>query len=138
MQNIGHTFRKHERLKSKKIIEQLFKKGQIIHHYPFKALYLFSQDADLIYPAQIAVSVSKRNFKKAVDRNYIKRKLREAYRKNKNNFYHGLTNSNQKLYFFVIYTAKTDLEYLEIEKSMQLLLNKLLRKRLQNEPTNSD
>ncbi len=138
MQNSGQTFKKNERLKSKKLIEQLFKKGQIIHHYPFKALYLFSQDVDLLYPAQIAVSVSKRNFKKAVDRNYIKRKLREAYRKNKNNFYQVLTNSNQKLYFFVIYTAKTDLEYLEIEKSMQLLLKKLLRKLPQNESIKSD
>ena len=125
MQISGQTFKKEERLKSKNLIDFLFKQGKIIHHYPYKVLYQFSNDVDFQYPAQMAISVSKRNFKKAVSRNYIKRKIREAYRKNKSDLYLSLINNDQKLYFFVIYTAKSDLDYSEIEKSMQLLLKKL-------------
>lgn len=125
MQIQKNTFKKKERLKSKKIIEQLFKSGEIIHQYPFKVLFINSIDQNTEYQAQIAISVSKRNFKKAVDRNYIKRKIREAYRKNKINLYNHLIENDQKLSIFVIYTANRDLHYTEIEKSMQLLIEKI-------------
>ena len=122
------TFSKDERLKSRKLIGNLFNKGKIIHHYPFKVLYEFTDSNDFAFPAKIAVSVSKRNFKRAVDRNYIKRKMREAYRRNKNELYNTLNKNNQKLSFFVIYTAKQDTDYQKLEKEMKFLLQKICDK----------
>lgn len=124
MQMLRYTFNKEERLKSKKQIDYLFNKGKVLHHYPFKVLYYFVDDQEFKYSAKIAVSVSKKLFRKAVDRNYIKRKIREAYRINKGILYSALSENDQKLCFFVIYTAKQDIEYLEIEKSMKGLLSK--------------
>ena len=121
----NQSLRKEERLKSRKLIKSLFDSGKIIHQYPFKVLYSVKKNENKEHPAQIAVSVSKRNFKRAVDRNHIKRKIREAYRLNKQVFYEELTNSDQNLYFFVIYTAKADLEFTEIEIEMKNLLQKL-------------
>ena len=123
-----NTLNKHERLKSRKLIASLFDNGKIINHYPFRVLYNFSNDSDFEYPSKIAVSVSKKNFKKAVSRNTIKRKIREVYRTNKHEFYKMLIKNDQKIYFIVIYTAKEILDYQQIEKEMQLLLSKLVNR----------
>lgn len=124
-----NTLGKNERLKSRTLINQLFEKGEIIHHYPFKVLYQITNKKDEFkFPAQIAVSVSKRSFKKAVDRNHIKRKMREAYRLNKLQLYNVLHGNDQNLYFFVIYTAKSNLAYQNIEEEMKNLLQKIISK----------
>ncbi|NJK85208.1 MAG: hypothetical protein HC906_03830 [Bacteroidales bacterium] len=71
------TFKKFERLTSKILIDRLFSEGKIFVVYPLKIFYLngdFSFDA----PAQVLISVPKKNFKKAVSRNLIKRRLRES------------------------------------------------------------
>lgn len=128
MQFEKQTFKKQERLKSKKLIGELFESGKILHHYPFKILFKPTDNPDFEYPAKIAISVSKKNFKRAVDRNYLKRKIREAYRCNKSELYKYLFNSDQKLYFFVIYTAKQDIEYKEIELAMKSLIKKIMSK----------
>ena len=81
-----HTFRKSERLNGRKAIEQLVASGKNIIISPFKLMWipiLLPTDS----PAQIAFSVPKRNFKKAVDRNRMKRLMRESYRKNKSDIY---------------------------------------------------
>lgn len=75
-------FKKEERLCSKKLIEQLFREGSSFNLYPLRFIYIKQSPAAAIVP-QILVSVSKRNFKKAVDRNRLKRQIREAYRQNK-------------------------------------------------------
>lgn len=72
------TFNKHEKLKSQKAIEQLFLEGKTVMAHPLRLVYLKNGDK-----TKVGVSVSKRNFKKAVDRIRIKRLLREAYRLNK-------------------------------------------------------
>lgn len=125
MQIIKQTFRKEERLKSRKIIKSLFDHGKIIHQYPFKVIYIIQKAPENNYPAQIAVSVSKRNFKRATDRNYIKRKIREAYRRNKHALYDELNKSDQRLYFFVIYTAKHDLHFIHLDQEIKNLIQKL-------------
>ncbi len=136
MQSIKCTFDKDERLKSRKIIHELFESGKILHNYPFKVLYAYRLSHESKFPAQIAVSVSKKNFKRAVDRNYIKRKIREAYRTNKHDLYSILTDRNQILYLFVIYTAKKDLAYSVIEQEIRSLISTLKQKVL-NDLTNS-
>jgi len=128
MQCTKNTLGKEERLKSRKRIEILFDTGEKIHHYPFKVLLKTTDDTDFSYPAKIAVSVSKRNFKRAVDRNHIKRKMREAYRLNKHALYNSLTKSDQKLFFFVVYIAKDDKPYNIIEKEMKVLIHKIENK----------
>ncbi|WP_375238468.1 ribonuclease P protein component [Aurantibacter sp.] len=72
------TYNKHEKLKSKKAIEQLFSEGKSISAYPLRLVYLENSKT-----LKVGVSVSKRNFKKAVHRIRVKRLLREAYRLNK-------------------------------------------------------
>ncbi len=123
-----NTFKKEERLKSRKLIESLFTDGTMINHFPFKLIYKTGDLNDSDINSKIAVSVSKRNFKRAVDRNYIKRKLRESFRKNKSLLYESLQKTNQKVYFIVIYIAKDDIPYQDIEKEMILLLDKFVKR----------
>lgn len=127
MLNVKQTFKKGERLKSRKMINELFDHGEILYHSPFRVLYK-DQGKITDFPAQITISVSKKNFKRAVDRNYIKRKIREAYRKNKHLLYDAIKQHDQKLSFFVIYTAKYDMDYNSIEKEIKLLITKLSNK----------
>ena len=76
------TLSKQERLCSRKIIESVFEGRKVIHLFPFSIYYQFCSLPSPV-PMQIAFAVSKKNFKKAVDRNKIKRLMREAYRLNK-------------------------------------------------------
>jgi ribonuclease P protein component len=80
-----YTFTKEERLCNKKLIDQLYHNGSSFLCYPFKVSWILSADPQP-FPAQVLFSVSKKRYKKAVDRNLVKRRLREAYRLN-NNFY---------------------------------------------------
>src|SRR6478609_2995237 len=86
------TLGRNERLKKRKVIEEIFKSGEAFSVYPFRVYYLIRHDSDIDDGApdwnerinepilQFGVAVSKKNFKKAVDRNRIKRLIREAYR----------------------------------------------------------
>ena len=119
---------KEERLKSRKRISELFEDGQVVYGHPFKALFKLKNKEEQKFPVQIAISVSKKNFKFAVNRNQIKRKVRESYRRNKHLLYKNLEKSDQNLTIFVIYTAKNDLEFATIEEFMILFLKKLVNK----------
>jgi ribonuclease P protein component len=119
------TFKKEERLCNKSAIENLFSKGKNYFIYPLKVIWI-STEQDIKYPAQILISVSKRNFKKAVDRNYIKRLIREAYRKNKYLLYNALDDNHKKLTFTIIYAAKDIIAYDDLERKMIQVLNQLI------------
>jgi ribonuclease P protein component len=90
-----YTFKKEERLCNKKLIDELFHNGSSFLCYPFKASWVFI-DGPQQFPVQILFSVSKRRFKRAVDRNLIKRRMREAYRLNKQQYLYDPLNSIEK------------------------------------------
>ncbi len=99
------TLPKTERLCSKKLIEELFKKGSSVYLYPFRLQYLLRTDGEVEYP-QILFSVSKRNFKRANRRNLVKRRLREIYRLHKHELLSGLPADVFPAYVGIIYVSK--------------------------------
>ena len=119
------TFTKSERLHSRKLIDALFKDGESFFSYPFKVILLEIGKTNQ-YPIQLLISVSKRNFKKAVDRNKIKRLVRESYRKNKSALIEFRSNSEYQLLIGLVYTGKTILTYTEIERKIILILQRLI------------
>ncbi len=118
------TFRKEERLCSRKLIERLVEEGQSINNYPFRIKWI-AAELKTTYPAQIAITVSKRNFKRAVDRNRIKRLMREVYRKNKAVVYDALKQQQKQCALLLSYSGKTVPEYAEVEKHLVSTLQKL-------------
>ena len=109
------TFGKQEKLKSRKLIGKLFDEGESVKKFPVRLVYLQTEHTSN-FPAQIGFSVPKRNFKRAVDRNRIKRLLREAYRLQKNELYQQL----QKPYIFMVtFIGKKEPTYLEVEQKIQ-------------------
>jgi len=111
------TYPKHEKLKSKTTIDLLFSDGNSVSKFPLRLVYVENKEenAELI---KMGVSVSKKHFKKAVDRNYYKRVLRETYRLNK----HLLIDNLEKPHAFMFfYQTNERLSYQEIEeKTIQL------------------
>ncbi|MDB5032257.1 ribonuclease P protein component [Mucilaginibacter sp.] len=120
-----HTFKKEERLCNKKLIDKLYHNGSSFLCYPFKASWLIVDGAQVV-PAQILFSVSKKRYKRAVDRNLIKRRMREVYRLNKQQqLYEVLNAADKKIVFSVGYIGKEIAAYEFIEKKMQKLLTQL-------------
>lgn len=106
------TFKKEERLSKEKTIQELFEKGSSFYLYPFKVF--FRENPDHAVPHhQVLISVSKKNFKSAVDRNLIKRRIREAYRLNKN-----LIGDRNKLLIAYIYSVKEILPSAQIQERL--------------------
>ena len=113
-----HTLGKLERLKSKKLIEKLYEQGSSVKSFPLRMVYLQTKHTS-DFPAQVGVSVSKRNFKSAVDRNRIKRLLRESYRLQKEILYDHLQNP---YVFMISYLGKEEIKYEEMYAKMTMLL----------------
>ncbi len=171
------TFKRNERLKSEKIITQLFRKGNSFACYPLRLVYAeipplvgplsilpfstheieglspvqteqigplsispiskpFSHKKNLnsdltnveLSPIEFALSVPKKAFKRAVDRNVLRRRIREAYRLNKIELYKYLKNnalhSDKRFAFMVLYTAKEEMPYADIEKGIKKMIRK--------------
>jgi ribonuclease P protein component len=121
---MNFSYPKKEKLKTKSIINQLFLEGKSVSIYPLRLVYY--QHEDLYLPKiQMGVSVSKRHFKKAVDRNYYKRVLRETYRLNKQLLHNHLGKSYSIMFF---YQTKERLSYQEINEITLALFNKFIAK----------
>lgn len=113
------TFGKNEKLKSKKAIEALFSEGQSYVSHPIRIVYCIKPKED--NDCKIGVSVAKKRFKHAVDRNLLKRRIREAYRLNKA----ILEHSDVSIDALFIYTSSKIKDFDVINKSMQEVLQKL-------------
>jgi len=120
------TLHKTERLKSRKIIEQLFKQGKSFAVFPFRVFYITGDAMAGMPPVQFGVGASTRNFKRAVDRNRIKRLTREAWRLQKNELQQYLEAQGRQLSVFFIYTGKEIPAYTEVYEKLGLILNKLI------------
>ena len=119
-----YTFGKDERLTSKKSISLLFERGESFVVYPFRIVYL-------VYPSEnngsvkAGVTVSKKRFKKAANRNRIKRQIKEAYRKNKHIFYEQLHQKNCTVIIMFIFVADRCLSSQFIENKMEKTISNL-------------
>lgn len=125
MENSRLTFRKEERLKSTKAIASLFRDGHTLLVYPLKFVWK-EYDHGASVPVQAAFSVSGRTFKKASDRNLFKRRMREAYRLNKNQFY--AQTGDRKMIIMFLFIAKEEIPGARINQAMLTGWGKLMRK----------
>lgn len=119
------TFSSQERLKSRKTISQLFKEGNSFVAYPLRVVWILREEEKKKgeeFPAQIAISVSKKTFKTAVERNLIKRRIREAYRLHKEELYDKL--GERQVVLMLIYVAKEELSFAEIEVGVKKMIRK--------------
>lgn len=115
---------KRERLKSKLVIDQLFIEGKSINQYPLKLIYLpLPNTPDSC--SKIMVVAPKKKFKKAVDRNRVKRLLRESYRQQKTTIFN---NINQDFAFAILYLGKEMPTYVQIQSQMGKLFSKFHKK----------
>jgi ribonuclease P protein component len=121
------SYPKNEKLKSKKIIDLLFTEGKSVGQYPLRLVYVpfdFEENGHI----KMGVSVSKKHFKKAVDRNYYKRVLRECYRLNKSQL---TAHLNQKYCFMFFYQSSDRLSYQEVNTKTKQLFEKFGKSLLQ-------
>lgn len=117
------SYPKAEKLKSKSLIDLLFSEGKSVGKYPLRLVYVacdFEEDV----PLKMGVSVSKKYFKKAVDRNYFKRVLRECYRLNKAQL---IASLDKKYCFMFFYQTDDKLSYQEIEEKTKQLFEKFAK-----------
>ncbi len=116
------SFKKEERLCSKKIIDRLFSEGESFLVFPLKFVFLKTKLSSA-FPVQAGFSVGKKIFKKAVQRNLLKRRMREAYRLNKHELYNVLLE--EQMAVFIIYVGKELSDYGVIEQAVKKGIKKL-------------
>lgn len=121
------SLHKEERLCSQKIIGELFTSGDSFLSYPLKVVFIKTQ-LPATFSVQAAFTVSKRSFKRAVKRNLLKRRIREAYRLNKHPFSAELAEKGLQIAVMFVFIGKEVAEYAQIEKSMISALKKILAK----------
>jgi ribonuclease P protein component len=124
---INNSFVKAERLCSIILITNLFSKGnRVITQFPFRVLWQFVNETQNTHPAKVMVSVSKRNFPHAVDRNRIKRQMRELYRTKKHLLYEVLKHANKNIVISITFQSKTHLKHEELNVAFEQVLQKIM------------
>ena len=129
---MNFSFGKEYKLCSHKQIDYLFKEGKKVKEYPITIIY---SPAELLLTTQfqLLISVPKRLFKKAHDRNYIKRCIREIVRKNKHELETQLETNDKKLIFAIVYTSKEQLTFSVLEQKLVKAIAKLTLQINQND-----
>jgi len=121
---VSRTFERSERLKSAKIIGSLFRDGNSFAAYPLRVVWAPTQAGPAVR-ATMAVSVSKKRFKTAVERNRVKRLVREAYRLQKHLLYERLETREEHISIMISYIGQEILPYKEVERGVTKMLRKL-------------
>lgn len=120
-----NSFKKEERLCSIKLIEKLYHGGSSFLVYPFRILWI-PTDMNSSFPVQVLISVPKKKFKKAVDRNLLKRRIREIYRLNKSiSLYPFLNERSQKILLGINYIGNEIADYSQLEKKFLNAIERL-------------
>ena len=121
-------FPKNERLCSKKTIDLIFESGENTFAYPIKVSYTLSILVPYDIPEQIMIVVPKKKFKRAVHRNAIRRKMREAYRLNKHLLLNSCLENGKSLRIAFIYIASEQLNYQQILDATQKVISLLMER----------
>ena len=119
------SFGKSEKLKSRKAISRLFREGKSFSVYPLRVIFFMDQDAPPSPLPKFTCTAAKRNFKTAVARNLLKRRIREAYRHCKGELYQE--SRTGELQIMVLFVGKKEMEYAPILKAMGKAVAKLAR-----------
>ncbi|MDG1433124.1 MAG: ribonuclease P protein component [Saprospiraceae bacterium] len=119
------TFQKGEKLKSRKTIGKLFTEGKSFISYPIRFVWVKMESPLSEFPIQMALTVPKRSFPKAVNRNRLRRRIRESYRLNKHSIYTKLSSSSGQYGIMLIYIARETLDFHQIEEGIKKGLRKL-------------
>lgn len=131
------TLKKEERLKRRKVIGRLFEEGRSFGQYPLRLVWISLEERQGLFPVQFSLSVPRKRFRRAVDRNRLRRRIREAYRLNKHHLYRALAGEPGQLAIMIIYTGQEEFSFAEIEKAMQLMIRRFIKKyRAEKSPAN--
>lgn len=120
------TFSRNERLCRTRLIEELFEKGNTFYNSLFKVLWAIP-DSPIPFPAQLAISVPKKGFRHATDRNLLKRRIRESYRRRKHRLYSFLKEQNISITFILIYRSSKIADYDSIDRAVEEVIEKLCK-----------
>ena len=120
------SFGKDEKLCSQKLIGELFLSGNTFLCYPLKVVWKVEL-VEMPHPAQVVFSVPKRLFKRAHDRNLLKRQMRETYRFRKHELYELLASNDKKIVFMLVYIAKEKVEFKQLETAINKVIGKFGR-----------
>ncbi len=122
---MSEHFGKPYKLCSRKMIDRLFKEGKQLRAFPLTVYYLENESTEKV-PFQVVLSAPKRQFKRAHDRNYVKRLMKEVLRREKQPLEDILSEQEKQLALFIVYGNKEVLSYPELEKSVRKLIGKLI------------
>lgn len=120
------SYGKREKLKSRKLTEQLFSTGKTFTVFPLKVFFQPVAD-EIDFPLKVGVGVSRRHFKKATDRNRVKRLLRETYRTEKKLLLEYVKTTQQQLAVFFLYVDKTLPDYTLLKSKMPIVMERLVK-----------
>ncbi len=122
------TLGREERLRNNLSIQELLKHGRTVSLFPLKIYWNLSADPRQKYPARAAVSVPRRKYRKAVERNLMKRRLKEAYRLNKYMLYDPLDRRQLKIHLIILLLSDEFIPFAQLETNMRGIFRKLLDK----------
>lgn len=123
---MNQSFGKEYKLCRRKLIDGVFKTGKVIKQYPF-VVHFLEVDEKLEAPFQVTISAPKRNFRKAHDRNRIKRLMRETIRFNKMILEDKISKSQKNIIMFMVYISKEEIPFTTLMKKNELLFEQIIK-----------